>query len=47
MTTGKIGRVMSLLCNALSGFLMAFQLDPYLLLIGWSLLLRCSTVVAK
>ena len=47
MATGKTGRVMSLLCNALSGFLMAFQLDPYLLLIGWSLLLRCSTVVAK
>ena len=47
MTTGKTGRVMSLLCNALSGFLMAFQLDPYLLLIGWSLLLRCSTVVVK
>ena len=32
-TTGKTNRVMSLLCNALSGFLMAFQLDPYLLLV--------------
>ena len=47
MTTGKTGRVMSLLCNAMSGFLMAFQLDPHLLLIGWLLLLRFSKVVVK
>ena len=45
MTTGKTGRVMSLLCNAMSGFLMAFQLD--LLLIGWLLLLRFLKVVVK
>ena len=47
MSTGKTSRVMSLLCNAMSGFLMAFQLNPHLLLIGWLLLSRFSTVVVK